>query len=119
VKWQKYSFCDRVTGELLYFSNIRGVGRYRARWEDETPPSHEHTLSASSLVRLAQSPYQRRQHHEVVPSWILDFVFYSLSLEPLPSTSVVLDCLSIIAIDLGCDVSSIKTTTSDERFVHT
>ena len=87
-------------------------------WEDHKPTTHEHTVIAHALARLAQSEYQRREPPKV-PRWILRFVFHSLSQDPLPPTPVVADCLSIVAIDLDCDVSRARFTSSDERYVHT
>lgn len=41
-----------------------------------------------------------------VPRWVLRFVLHFLSQDPPPPTSATIPCLSIIAIDLGCDISS-------------
>ena len=87
-------------------------------WEDYKPSSHEHDVFAHALANLARSEYQRRGRDKKVPGWILRFVLHSLSLDPPPPTSVVVDCLSIIAIDLGCIVSTTGTTISDKRYVH-
>ena len=87
-------------------------------WGDYKPSNHEHAIFARALAKLAQSEYHRRMHDKKVPGWILRFVLHSLSLVPLPSASVIIDCLSIIAIDLGCDVSTTGTTISDERYAH-
>ena len=80
-------------------------------------PSHEHTTVAHAYANLAQSGYQNLRLS--VPSSTLAFVLYSLFLDPLPSTSVVIDCLSIIAIDLGHNVPSSRAAILDERYVHT
>jgi len=89
-------------------------------WGDYKPSGHEHSIFALALAKLAQSEYRRRDNHtKKVPGWILRFALHSMSSDPLPSTSVVADCLSIVAIDLGCNISSAITTTSDERYVHT
>ena len=52
-----------------------------------------------------------------VPGRTLHFAFRSLSLDPPPPMLVIVDCLSSIAIDLGCDISNIGSATSDERCV--
>ena len=83
------------------------------RWGDYEPPAHELAVVSHNLVNLAQFEYQRTQHIKV-PRWILRFVLHSFSLDPPPPTSVVADCLSIIAIDLGCDMSNAATTGLDE-----
>ena len=88
-------------------------------WGDYKPSKHEHIIFACALAKLAQSEYQRREHDKMVPGWILRFVLYSMSLDPLPPTPVVIDCLSIIAIDLGCNTSSIRNATLDKRYVYT
>lgn len=85
-------------------------------WGDYKPSSHEHAISACALAKFAW--YQRSVCGKV-PCWILRFTLHSLSLNPLPSTSVVVDCLFIIAIDLGCDVSSTEITMLDKRYVYT
>ena len=89
-------------------------GYKQLQWRDYKPSNQEHIVFTQALTKLAQSEYQSRRK---VPFWILHFVLHSLSLSPLPSTSVIIDCLSIIAIDLDCDVSGIKMT-MDERYVH-
>ena len=88
-------------------------------WEDSKPSGYEHVVSACALARLALSEYQRRERHKKVPRWILRFALRSLSLDPPPPASVIVDCLSIIAIDLGCGASSTRTTISGERCVYT
>ena len=93
------------------------------RWLDlggYKPSSDEQIITAHALTKFAWSEYRRIEYYgRKVPRWILRFAFHSLSMDPLPSTSVVVNCLSIIAIDLGCDidVSSTRTTTTDERCV--
>ena len=81
------------------------------------PSTHEHTIIAHILMKVALLGYQRTQRVKV-PRWILRFAAHSLSLDPPPPISVVANCLSIIALDLGCDISDTGSTTSDERWVH-
>ena len=69
------------------------------------------------MAVAAELEYRKTQHRKV-PRQTLRFAFHSLSLDPLPPTPVVADCLSTIATDLGCDVSSIGSATFDERCVH-
>ena len=82
-------------------------------WADYKPCAQEHVFLAAALAQVA---YARRPLDWKVPRWILRFVIHSLSQDPPPPTSVILDCLSIVAIDLDCDVSSTETTTPDERY---
>ena len=65
-----------------------------------------------ALTKLAQSEYQRRKK---VSCWILRSVLHTLSLDPLPSISIIVDCLSIIAICLNCDISDVRSMTLNER----
>ena len=52
-----------------------------------------------------------------VPRWLLSFALRFLSQDPPPPTPVIVSCLSIIAIDLGCCVP--KTTILNNGYVHT
>ena len=85
-------------------------------WGNRRPTPHEHVVVARAVARLAQSQYQRREPQKV-PRWVLRFAFHSLAQDPLPPTSVVVDCLSIIAVDLDCDVSEARTPGLDKRCV--
>ena len=78
----------------------------------DRPPNDEYIPFAQDNAKIAQAEYQQKSQ---VPVWILHFAFDSLSLDPPPPASVVVACLEIIAIDLGCDVSSI--TSVQERCV--
>jgi len=82
------------------------------QWKDYILPSNEDVV----LTQLAQFEYQRKQHQKV-PCWILRFALHHLSQDPLPPTSIVTNCLSIIAIDLGCTIPD--TATPDKRYVYT
>ena len=87
-------------------------------WGDRRPSSHEHIIFAHALSDLSLSEYRRGDRSgKKVPRWILRFALHSLSLDPPPPASVVADCLSIIATDLGCNVSSTTTIISNERYV--
>lgn len=93
---------------------IGGRERRFFAWTDYKPRAQERVFFAVTLVHVA---YTRRLSDGKVPRWVLRFAIDSLSRHPPPPTSVVLDCLSIVAIDLDCDVSSGRTTTADERYV--
>jgi hypothetical protein len=84
------------------------------QWGECKPTTQEWISFTRGVAEVAQIGYQRAQRRKV-PRWTLCFVLHSLSLDP--PTSVVADCLSIIAIDLGCDVSNTGFTTLDERCV--
>jgi hypothetical protein len=83
-------------------------------WENYCPSAQEFIPFAKHMVDAAQVEYDQ-SHNTKTPRWILRFALHSLSLDPPPPTSVVADCLKIIAIDLGCDVSNIATF--DERYI--
>jgi hypothetical protein len=95
--------------DRCYFHNFQ--------WDDYRPSGHEYTPFARHMAEVSRIEYQRGEWWLVrtVPRWILRFALHSLSLEPPPPASVIADCLTIVAIDLECDVSSV--TTSDERCV--
>ena len=78
------------------------------RWKDDRPSAQEHIQLAWCIAEVAQLGYRQTQH-EKVPRWTLRFALDSLSMDPPPPPSVVADCLKIIAIDLGCDISNIMT----------
>ena len=94
---------------------VRPWARRPFQWSGYNPPAHEHSVVSHNLINLTQFEYQRTQQVKV-PRWILRFALHSLSLDPLPPTSVIADCLSIIAIDLGCIISTAGVTTLDEKY---
>ena len=101
----------------LLYPHDKHAQRARLEWRKYKSSSHERAIFAHTLVKFAEFEYPKRgRGDEKVPRWILRFALRSLSLDPLPPTSVILDCLSIIAIDLGCDISNIGTKTPDERY---
>ena len=87
-------------------------------WGDYKPSSCEYIIFSHALAKLAQYEYQRREPGKMVPGWILRFVLYSMSLDSMPPTPVVINCLSIIAIDLGCNVSGARSVILDKRYVY-
>ena len=78
------------------------------RWANRRLSSQQHIPSAHNMVKVAQVGYQKTQNRKV-PRWTLRFAFYSLSLDPPPPTSIIADCLTIAAIDLGCDILNIAS----------
>ena len=81
-------------------------------WTDHEPRVQEHAFFAKALV---QAVYNGR-HHEKAPRWVLRFVVCSLSRDPPSSVSVVTDCLTIIAIDLGCDIQEGDVRNPNEKY---
>ena len=88
------------------------VYRPKIQWRDYKLSGTEPAV----LVQLARLRYQGKEPRKV-PRWILQFAHHLLSWDPLPPVSVVTNCLSIIAMDLGCTVSNV--TALDERYAHT
>jgi len=82
---------------------------------DYKPSIDEHTIASHNLVGLALCEYDW-SYQSKVPRWMLRFALQSLSLDPPPPAPIVADCLSIVAVDLGCGVLDTRTTTSDERY---
>ena len=92
----------------------RWVVENRVQWTDYKPSSNEHIIVADALAKISQFEYQKRGR-EKVPRWLLRFALHSLAQYPLPPISVVFNCLSIIATDLGYDLS--KRAISGDRCV--
>ena len=90
-------------------------GHRYIQWDNYRPSSQEYITFARRTVEAAQEEFLQTQCRKV-PRWILRFVLHSLALDPLPPAPVVADCLTIIAIDLGCQVSNI--TALEDRSVH-
>ena len=90
-----------------------------AEWGDYGPYTRGHIPAARDMAEAARVESRTVVLHRPrnVPDRTLHFAFRFLSLHPPPPMPVIVDCLSIIAIDLGCDVSNIGPTTSDERWV--
>ena len=88
-------------------------------WTCYDPPSDKLVPLANALEQVAQFEYQSMEHgNRKVPRWLLRFALRFLSQDPLPPTSVVINCLTIIATDLGCNLSDISSMASDEKCVH-
>ena len=84
------------------------------QWEDYRPSSDEHVIFARALAKTSQYQYLAKYGRKV-PRWLLRFALHFLSQSPLPPTSVIVNCLSLIAADLKCGPAN--TVTSDERCV--
>ena len=119
---QHYSrvFPQNIDFSALPFSRTFGVvhGILYPKWRNyqrvHESSGQEHLTVISTVTKLAQSRYRGQRK---VPRWTLRFALHFLSQDPLPPTSIVVDCLSIIAIDLDCEVPSTRPTTLDEGYV--
>ena len=83
--------------------------------DDGTPPALERVPFSRDVVDSAWTECQRTRRRKV-PRRFLHFVLHSLSMDPPPPVSVVVDCLRIVAFDLGCDPSDIAALGS--RYLH-
>ena len=105
-----------IGGRIFPFPHRR-PGRSRVQWNNYEPSSDEHVKLARALRKIAWFKCQRSGRAKL-PRWLLRFALHSLSQDPLPPASVVTDSLSIITIDLGCDVPDIVTINApDQRCV--
>lgn len=84
-------------------------------WRSYKPSNYEYIAVAHTLAKLSQFEYQRRQHKKV-PRWLLHFALHSLSQGTLLPTSVIYNCLIIIAIDLGCNIPN--NMDLEERYIY-
>ena len=107
-------FCYTMT-KIHSLANQRW-NPHTIRWDDHEPSTQEYISFTRGVAEAAQVEYRRSEPQEV-PGWILRFAHHSLSLYPVPPMSVVGDCLSIVAIDLGCEVLDTGFTTLDEGCV--
>ena len=94
-----------------YWSHYDILGYDDKPSHNDRPSDDEHIRFARDTLQLAQVKYQQEQE---VPRWTLNFALDFLSLDPLPPASVVIDCLGVSALQLGCDVSHVATF--DERY---
>ena len=87
--------------------------RRQAIWQDDDRPSDdEHIRFARDIAEHAKAKYQQERR---VPESTLNFALDSMFLDPLPPALIVVHCLKVITIALGCDVSNVAA--SDERYV--
>jgi len=86
-------------------------------WRWYNPSNDELVPFSRALAQAAQFEYRRGGGEPRVPDWLLGFALRFLSQDPLPPTSVVLDCLTIVATDLGCNVSD-NNVALGERYAH-
>ena len=117
-------FCSNRTEGLWNIFLTEGLmhpltpqaGRWRVQWDNYQPSGGDHAIVARALVRFAQFGYEGSRERAKVPRWLLRFALHSLSQDPLPPPSVISDSLSIIAIDLECNVPDAVTVKSlDQR----
>jgi len=84
-------------------------------WEGYKPTYH--VAVARAFSKLSWSESESEGIRLLMPPLRLSFAHLYLCKDPLPSPSVIADCLLIIAIHMGWNVP--KTMVSGERYVHT
>ena len=104
-------FYHTITATHILVNRCRNPSEFL--WDDYRASAQEYIIFAQHTVEAARVEY-RRTEGKKVPRWILHFAMHSLSLDSPPPTSVIADCLTIVAIDLGCDVSNIMA--SENRY---
>ena len=128
----QYSSCDPLSVNVVHrlFSVKTAYNTYIDAWPPYiswacyNPSLDELVPFAHALAQVAQFKYQSGDDgNRKVPRWLIRFAFRFLSQDPLPPAEVVVNCLTIIATDLGCDVSRISISASSmmlsEKYVHT
>ena len=107
--------------------NIFYSSQEKIQWKNyNLLPDDQVTLS-QTLVELTNKhvpdakqntwdAFFRGKRRVKVPRWTLRFALHQLSKDPLPPTSIIINCLSIIAIDLGCTIPT-DGQIPDERYV--
>lgn len=93
--------------------------RTEINWRNYNPTIDELIPFSRALAQAAQSEYHRGGGQLKVPQWLICFALRFLSQGQLPPTSVVVDCLTIIAIDLGCALPDGNRRATGERYIFT
>jgi len=86
-------------------------------WKGVDPSAPGNLLLAEYLASIAGYCYTRSElgGRKKVPRWVLRFSLHSLLWDPEPPVSVITNCLMIVAIDLGCDISEGDLRNLEER----
>jgi len=88
-------------------------------WTDYKPHPTEYVFFANALDDIVRA--RASMVDSKVPRWVLRFALHSLSMslsqDPPPPTPITTACLSIIAVDLWCDISSTSSPTP-ERYAN-
>ena len=104
---------DSAMSAIHTFS--RGLGTPGDLWQGRSSvPGKGHIPFSQHIAKAAQEKYQQTQG-EKVPRWALRSACHLLSLGSVSPPSTIADCLTVIAIDIGCNVSEVNA--SSERCV--
>ena len=88
-------------------------------WRNYQPSVEELVSFSRVLAQVAKFEYHKGDNESRTPCWLVCFALRFLSQEPLPPPSVVVDCLTIIAVNLGYNVSDTNNVGLDKRCVCT
>jgi len=105
--------CPHVVGVI---HNLFGGLNPSPDWRLYDPPTDELVPLSYALAQIAQF---RSSWVGSEPEWLAGFALRFLSQDPLPPTSVVIDCLTVVAIGLGCNVFDTNSAVLDERCGYT
>ena len=104
---------DSAISAIHTFS--RGLGTSGDLWQRRPSASGQGDSPFSQhIIKAAQEKCQETQGKKV-PRWALRSACHLLSLGSILPPSAIADCLAVIAIDIGCNVSEVKA--SNERCV--
>ncbi|KAF9783437.1 hypothetical protein BJ322DRAFT_1070828 [Thelephora terrestris] len=94
-----------------------GRGRFLTKidWRSYNPPINELVSFSRALSNVSQIACNGWWNERPVCIWTTHFAFHFLSQEVPPPPSVVVDCLTLIAIALKCSVPDADWMVSDER----
>ena len=93
----------------------RGRGTSGGLWWRRPGISGQGHIPFSQRIAEAAQERHKQTEGKKVPRWTLRSAYHLLSLGPISPALTIANCLMVIAMDLGCDVSEV--TTSDERCV--
>ena len=93
-----------ITINVIHHLFARPRDRKEIDWRNYSPSADELVPFSRALAQATHSGYYREegQSQAEVPRGLVHFALRFLSQDPLPLPSVVIDCLTIIATDLGC-----------------
>jgi len=86
-------------------------------WHDIDLSIPENISLVHNLVKVAWYQKFGSRSRNNATHWTLHFSLYTLLRDPEPPLSVVADCLSIIGIDMGCNISRSDVMNRDKRCV--
>jgi len=122
----KEAFPPHANLDCLPFIRVLepSIGHIRGRayftWMRYHPSTDELVPFARAMAQVAQAEHHRREgRRPEIFCVLVRFALRFLSQDPLPPTSVVVDCLTIVATDLGCNMPDTNTVTPDEKCVYT